>query len=305
MFRKKYIIKAKELVKVWLILITGLDSQAVRMTESDSAQGYYPLEIGNLWEYWDSTWNEYLFTLQAITDTIMPNGISYTYLESDGPYYTLFYRQSGSKVYNYFIYEENEFILYDFSKTTGDTVGMNFYEGDTTVITVVYDQMVNIFGEIRRQWGFWEQSITTSEYILTQVTDGIGVTRSSWEAAPYDEYLRGAMINGTTYGTLTTDRTFDVAYPDEYQLLQNFPNPFNSTTMIRFQISDNEYIMVTVFDIMGREVRGLYDGKSHIGLHQIVWDGRDNSGIEVGSGSYVYAVKTENLVISRKMILLR
>lgn len=274
-----------------------------------NAQGHYPLGIGDVWEYWENTDNEYLYTIRSIGDTVLENGYTYAILKSEwasGGGTTGYVRQSGPRVY-YYTPElgEEDFLAFDFSKTVGDTVAIHYFPGDTTIVTVVYDRQSFVFGKWRRQWGFWDQEQSSSAYILTEVTDSIGITWVSWEAAPYDIYLSGAIIEGTTYGELETEPASTVLYPLEYEIFQNYPNPFNSSTVVSFQIPLDEYARVIVFDVLGRQVRRLLDGKLDHGFHRIEWDGKDDFGLEVGTGTYFYGIHTKNFILSRKMTVIR
>jgi len=93
--------------------------------------------------------------------------------------------------------------------------------------------------------------------------------------------------------------------PDKFSISQNFPNPFNLTTKINYQLPARSYIEVTVYDITGREVKKLVSGVKQPGRYSVIWDGRNNKGNEVSSGLYFYNLKTGSINKARKMILLR
>jgi len=80
--------------------------------------------------------------------------------------------------------------------------------------------------------------------------------------------------------------------PSEFGLLQNYPNPFNSFTTIPFFLPKNMHVRVAVYDVLGRFVRKLAEGEFPSGEHRLVWDGRDEEGVRVGSGVYLYRVET-------------
>ena len=90
-----------------------------------------------------------------------------------------------------------------------------------------------------------------------------------------------------------------------FQLLNNYPNPFNPTTTIEYQIPENSTVTVSVFDINGKLVKNLVKAEQNAGLHQIAWDGTNQNGIKVASGIYIYLVKAGNLSSSKTMILLK
>ena len=91
----------------------------------------------------------------------------------------------------------------------------------------------------------------------------------------------------------------------EFSLSQNFPNPFNPRTNIRYSVSLNDHVKITVFDLMGHEVKTLLDSKVSIGSGLVQWDGRNFRGEIVPSGVYIYSVKAGEFNQSRKMIILK
>jgi len=89
------------------------------------------------------------------------------------------------------------------------------------------------------------------------------------------------------------------------RLLQNFPNPFNPTATIRFEIARPEHVRLNVYDIRGRLVRTLVDELRQANSYQVVWDGTDNSGGAVASGVYFYRMTAGSFVQTNKMMLLK
>ena len=87
--------------------------------------------------------------------------------------------------------------------------------------------------------------------------------------------------------------------------LRNYPNPFNAETFINFSISEPQIIELDVYNVMGQKVRSLAKEELSSGEHTIVWDGRNEKGIIVGNGIYLYRLKTNNQSTSKRMILLK
>lgn len=92
---------------------------------------------------------------------------------------------------------------------------------------------------------------------------------------------------------------------DQYELDPNYPNPFNPSTTISFWLSKEVRVQLTVFDVMGREVRQVFDGMMALGRHTVTWDGTNNSGERVGTGIYVYRIHAGSFVSVRKMALVK
>jgi hypothetical protein len=103
--------------------------------------------------------------------------------------------------------------------------------------------------------------------------------------------------------------------PMDFALSQNFPNPFgsgaisrfagNPATEISFQLARAEQTELSIYNITGEKVRTLVSGTVQPGHHSVKWDGTDENGKRLASGTYVYRLKVGNLQQARKMILLQ
>lgn len=93
--------------------------------------------------------------------------------------------------------------------------------------------------------------------------------------------------------------------PKSFSLFQNYPNPFNPTTTITFEIPETAKVTVAVYNVAGQKVKTLLEQVLQAGEHGVIWDGLDSRDQEVGSGIYLYSVKTGNFSLSKKMILIR
>lgn len=93
--------------------------------------------------------------------------------------------------------------------------------------------------------------------------------------------------------------------PISINLYQNFPNPFNPETEIRYNLPIGGIVDLTIYNLLGQKVRTLVDEYQQAGYKSIYWDGKDNKGIEVGSGIYFYQLRTDEYKQSKKMVLLR
>lgn len=87
---------------------------------------------------------------------------------------------------------------------------------------------------------------------------------------------------------------------EDFQLYQNYPNPFNPITSIRFDVAKSQHIKLAVYDLLGREVKVLFDSFAPVGFITV-----DFSGDDLSSGVYIYRLTGENVNISKKMMLLK
>ncbi len=96
-----------------------------------------------------------------------------------------------------------------------------------------------------------------------------------------------------------------VARPVTYALHQNYPNPFNPGTMIQFDLPVGSDTRIAVYDLLGREVVRLADGRLEPGYHQLLWNGRDTRGRAVPTGMYIVLMMTPEFGKNIKVLLLR
>jgi hypothetical protein len=93
--------------------------------------------------------------------------------------------------------------------------------------------------------------------------------------------------------------------PLRYILEHNVPNPFNAATQIAFTLPEASKMTLTVYDILGREVRTLKDNLLPAGRHTVAWDGLDQDGRSVASGVYLYRLEAGGFSETKRMTLLK
>ncbi len=96
-----------------------------------------------------------------------------------------------------------------------------------------------------------------------------------------------------------------VVMPQSSSLHGNYPNPFNSQTIIRFSLEKLETVSLQVLDVLGREVRTLVENRLLSGNQEVRWDGRDNAQCPVASGTYLCRLTVAGTVMTRQMTLLK
>ncbi len=118
--------------------------------------------------------------------------------------------------------------------------------------------------------------------------------------------LMGRVLN--YFGYVTSIEGTDAGVPRRLALLPNFPNPFNPATTIEYRIParlTGAEVQLEIFNILGEQVRTLVRRRRTAGVYRVQWDGRDDRGIPVASGVYIYRLKVKDRRLSRKMMLLR
>ena len=99
--------------------------------------------------------------------------------------------------------------------------------------------------------------------------------------------------------------SFDKTVLNHFELLHNYPNPFNSTTNIDYYTSKDGHIKLVIHDIIGREIISLVNGFKKSGYKTAVWNGKNNLGYPVSAGMYFYTIQAKNYVQTKKMLLLK
>jgi hypothetical protein len=93
--------------------------------------------------------------------------------------------------------------------------------------------------------------------------------------------------------------------PDQFALHQNYPNPFNPMTDIRFDIPQTVHARVVIYDLRGRAIRTLVNETKQPGQHAVIWDGKDDNGMMVSSGVYIYSLTTDQYKKSMKLAFIK
>ncbi|MBC8377249.1 MAG: carboxypeptidase regulatory-like domain-containing protein [FCB group bacterium] len=93
--------------------------------------------------------------------------------------------------------------------------------------------------------------------------------------------------------------------PTAYGLSQNYPNPFNPTTSIEFALPEAAEVSLEIYNLLGQKVRTLVTGYVPAGYINTSWDGLDQNGKEISSGTYIYRLQTADQTFSKKMVLMK
>ena len=134
-----------------------------------------------------------------------------------------------------------------------------------------------------------------------QVTNVSGIIRKIFLVDAFFGWaLSGSTILHTTNGGIMEVKVISTNTPDEFRLLQNFPNPFNPTTTIRYDIKAKGNVELKIFDLLGREITTLVNENQTPGTYEVVFDASS-----LPSGVYFYKLHAGDFVETRKMMLLK
>ena len=93
--------------------------------------------------------------------------------------------------------------------------------------------------------------------------------------------------------------------PHAFNLYNNYPNPFNPVTTLRYDLPEDALVNITIYDIMGRIVRTLINSQQNAGFKSIQWNATNDAGSPLSAGLYLYKIQADNFVQTRKMVLLK
>ncbi len=155
----------------------------------------------------------------------------------------------------------------------------------------------------------------SGEYIALVDTNGLSILDSISFGVQTPDISYGRVQDGiSTWSTMSptpgsSNNTSGVGsisnIPSYYLLHQNFPNPFNPSTTIRYDLPESAEIDLLIYDIRGRLIRELVQQTESAGYKNVRWDGNDNRGLPSAAGIYLYVLRAGNSVQTKKLLLLR
>ncbi|UCH66949.1 MAG: T9SS type A sorting domain-containing protein [Ignavibacterium sp.] len=177
------------------------------------------------------------------------------------------------------------------ASVTGNTVTLNW---------ITTTELNNSGFDVLRhkQGGKWEKIAFVDGHGTTTKKQNYSFTDDNLNTGRYAYKLKQVDFNGSfEYSDVVN---IEIGQPLSFELFQNFPNPFNPTTTISFQVNEKGLTTLKVYDILGNEVATLVNEKMEAGSYNITYDAASLS-----SGTYIYQLRMGNTVETKKMILLR
>lgn len=135
-------------------------------------------------------------------------------------------------------------------------------------------------------------------YATTHLAEGFGPVEYSAELG-YTSILAGCIINQQQYGVITGVEK-SLTLPSTPHLFQNYPNPFNPSTIISYQIPEEKFVSLKVFDLIGRELRTLVNETQKAGFYSVSFDAS-----QLSSGIYFYSLPLGTFTQTKRMIILK
>ena len=276
---------------------------------------YNPLQVGNMWQYYDAEYNVYS-TIKVLQDSII-NGKKY-FKKSIFPEFT-------TKPDANISWERND-------TTSGVSFMLDFQdinENGDSLEELPLDSLENpywtryktykypFFGGIEKtvlvkdtSWIVIEGDTVISRYfeILElfwgeEIAEGFGILYNLSESPI--RWCTGAIINGKQYGTIVSVYDNFEKTPTDFFLENNYPNPFNPTTIITYSIPklpNKSFVKIRllVYDTLGRVITTLVNEKKQRGTYSVTFNAQG-----LASGVYYYSLITNKNIITKPMVLLK
>ena len=277
---------------------------------------YNPLQVGNIWQFYDAEYNTYANT-KVVQDSII-NGKQY---------YKKIYYQNNPPTTNFVTWERNDttsgvsFML-DFEdvNNNGDFFEelpldslenkywtryatykysfqqpnpFSFFPGEKTVL-VGDTNWVSIDGDTVISREFQIEELFWWEMIIEK----FGIYAYSLESPIRG--CTGAIINGKQYGTIVSVYDNSERTPTDFFLKNNYPNPFNPSTTINYQLPEQSFVSIKVYNMLGETISVLKNEYQNSGSYSLEFDGSD-----LPSGTYLYKIQAGSYYEVKKMLLVK
>ena len=144
---------------------------------------------------------------------------------------------------------------------------------------------------------------TTSSIQYTDVTVANGQTYY-YKVSAFDFSGNESKYSNEVNITVTSVSE-ELGMPKEFALRQNHPNPFNPTTQIRYDLPQAAHVKISIYNALGMHVATVFDGEQSAGYQSVTWNGKDNAGVDVASGIYLYKMEAGSVSLTRKMVLMK
>jgi len=185
-------------------------------------------------------------------------------------------------------------------------------DGDELLYDFTASLIVN--GQVKAEYNSSSLTIREMKIDHQSVFDEIFAAQAMFGEIEWDVSVRDSMVEVTSEnGALTLGVNASAAVlsingellPEVFSLHQNYPNPFNPVTKLRYDLPENGHVNITIYDMLGREVKTLINQTQDAGYRSIIWDATNDYGKPVSAGLYLYQIQAGEYMQTKKMVLLK
>ena len=185
-------------------------------------------------------------------------------------------------------------------------------DGDELLYDFTASLIVN--GQVKAEYNSSSLTIREMKIDHQSVFDEIFAAQAMFGEIEWDVSVRDSMVEVTSEnGALTLGVNASAAVlsingellPEVFSLHQNYPNPFNPVTKLRYDLPENGHVNITIYDMLGREVKTLINQAQDAGYRSLIWDATNDYGKPVSAGIYLYQIQAGEYMQTKKMVLLK
>lgn len=185
--------------------------------------------------------------------------------------------------------------------STGNTISLNIQNSSSLEaknVSVTFNEIPS--------WLEFKSSTAVIKSIASNSSGDAEFTFSVDRKAPVGrDTTLTATISSADGQSWTKEIQISVGAPKDYKLYNNFPNPFNPTTKIAFDLPKASHVSLVIYDVLGREVAEITNQNYPPGYNEITWNGLNRNGEQVSSGVYFYRISTGRWSAVKKMMMLK
>lgn len=201
-----------------------------------------------------------------------------------------------------------------------ETDTMDWGDEGTYIYKVHYDNVVDAYGTVKLPAGTVECLRFRSDCMDVSNPDTVCYVEYTWVAKNNIYVAKAIGPYNNTNPDFTEASYFErfksiqlpsgvsprsAEIPSGYTLKNNYPNPFNPSTAIEYAIPNSEYVRLDIYNTSGQRIKTLQAGFQMAGQYKTTWNGTDESGSSVSTGIYIYRLKTQTTMQSKRMVLIQ
>lgn len=298
------------MIKISLTFLINLLCISTLHSQVTDPKIFYPHQSGNVWQYRTQSMDEIVYTRYtdsvSIDSTTKEFFLHDRYVSGSGTTQRDDKLDSLHHVYN--LTFQPKYVRYKLAADSGDTWRSGtFGAGPDTVpimTTVLKVTQAVVFGEsvkvkiFRHYYQIAPPPIQPITIGVDHLAEKYGLIRADVEPSEV-QLLKGVVIDGISYGViLYSDDPFKT--PETFDLITNYPNPFNDATVISYSISSKTHVDISIYDLLGRKLTNLVSMNKSPGRYQIQYKPAN-----LTSGIYFAVIKTAAKVLTHKMVQIK
>ncbi len=214
----------------------------------------------------------------------------------------------------YAVFGGDEFFYTDDAGATWNTINAAGLPANGTVNRLAFDSGNSIYAATQSEGIFYSGDGGSN---WAAKNDGLPAPNGFYPSFNFLYVNTDDIVFGGTYddglfigGDLPTFVNTPNHAPAQFSLQQNYPNPFNPATNLGFRIAEfpegaSGLVRLEIYDVLGRKITTLVNEELSPGVYEVVWDGRDESGIPVASGIYIYRLTAGDYTQAHRMLLMK